>query len=534
MFDSQKLSANDEEDMEDFQDYDDEEHPDLTSKLDEFDDEDEEDEEEEIVVVAAVEVPPPAPAPAGPPPEAPAAEAPKKPAKKATQAAAKKAPAAKKAAVKAPAKPAAKAAPAKKAPAKKAAARKRRPKRLPPRRRPAKKAAAKKAPGQDSRQESAGQEGASQKSAGQEGAGQESRQEKGRKEVAAAYLFTTVRQRSNSSSNASAYSSADRLAGLPENPGRGVALPVACRHRNKLHQFQGDFVFGSRWRRWGRRGFLGFFGHVAGFPPGCDTTLGYSISMPLTACRHVRKMRGGAQSHLLEADDGNFYIVKFRNNPQHRRILVNELVSAVFLKYLQVSAAPAEFILHHARIPGRQPGDLHPSGHPAHPGRPRLALRFAAPRQSGRDGGIRLRSGRAAGRGQQPDRFPGRPGLRQVDGQRRRPPIRLLPRARRGLAGGGQEGVRGGHDRPRLRLQRPQLGVHRLAPAGPVSAQTGLRASALAGRFPALAGPGGAFSRKRSWTGPSARFPRSGWKAKKTNSSNCWKSCCAAARAFRT
>jgi hypothetical protein len=62
MFDSHKLSANDEEDMEDFQDYDDEEHPDLTSKLDEFDDEDEDDEEEEIVVVA-VEVPPPAPAP---------------------------------------------------------------------------------------------------------------------------------------------------------------------------------------------------------------------------------------------------------------------------------------------------------------------------------------------------------------------------------------------------------------------------------------------------------------------------------------
>jgi hypothetical protein len=66
--------------------------------------------------------------------------------------------------------------------------------------------------------------------------------------------------------------------------------------------------------------------------------------MPLTACRHVRKMRGGAQSHLLEADDGNFYIVKFRNNPQHRRILVNEWVSSVFLKYMQVSAAPAGII----------------------------------------------------------------------------------------------------------------------------------------------------------------------------------------------
>ena len=66
--------------------------------------------------------------------------------------------------------------------------------------------------------------------------------------------------------------------------------------------------------------------------------------MPLTARRHVRKMRGGAQSHLLEADDGNFYIVKFQNNPQHRRILVNELVSSVFLKYLQISAAPAALI----------------------------------------------------------------------------------------------------------------------------------------------------------------------------------------------
>src|ERR1700691_2949503 len=90
MFDGQKLSANDEEDMEDFQDYDDEEHPDETSKLDDFDEEDEEDEEEEILVIAAVELPPAA-APAGPP-DASAAAAPKKPAKKATQAAAKKPP----------------------------------------------------------------------------------------------------------------------------------------------------------------------------------------------------------------------------------------------------------------------------------------------------------------------------------------------------------------------------------------------------------------------------------------------------------
>jgi hypothetical protein len=49
-------------------------------------------------------------------------------------------------------------------------------------------------------------------------------------------------------------------------------------------------------------------------------------------------MRGGAQSHLIQADDLQFYVVKFRNNPQHRRILINEAVASVFLRYLQISA----------------------------------------------------------------------------------------------------------------------------------------------------------------------------------------------------
>jgi hypothetical protein len=60
--------------------------------------------------------------------------------------------------------------------------------------------------------------------------------------------------------------------------------------------------------------------------------------MPLNARRHLRKMRGGAQSHLIEADDGGFYVVKFRNNPQHQRVLINESIGWVFLRYLQISA----------------------------------------------------------------------------------------------------------------------------------------------------------------------------------------------------
>jgi HipA-like protein len=60
-------------------------------------------------------------------------------------------------------------------------------------------------------------------------------------------------------------------------------------------------------------------------------------SMPIMARRLIRKMRGGAQSHLIEAEDGHFYVVKFRDNPQHRRILVNELISHVLLRYLQIA-----------------------------------------------------------------------------------------------------------------------------------------------------------------------------------------------------
>jgi hypothetical protein len=66
--------------------------------------------------------------------------------------------------------------------------------------------------------------------------------------------------------------------------------------------------------------------------------------MPINAHRHIRKMRGGAQSHLIEGDDGGFYVVKFLNNPQHRRILTNELVSSIFLRYLQISCAETAII----------------------------------------------------------------------------------------------------------------------------------------------------------------------------------------------
>src|SRR5690348_316214 len=42
----------------------------------------------------------------------------------------------------------------------------------------------------------------------------------------------------------------------------------------------------------------------------------------------IRRMRGGSQPFLMGCNDGCTYIVKFRNNPQHVRILANEMLTS--------------------------------------------------------------------------------------------------------------------------------------------------------------------------------------------------------------
>lgn len=66
--------------------------------------------------------------------------------------------------------------------------------------------------------------------------------------------------------------------------------------------------------------------------------------MPVDASRLIRKVRGGAQAHLIEAADGHCYVVKFVNNPQHRRVLVNDWIGASFLRYLGLSTPEAAVV----------------------------------------------------------------------------------------------------------------------------------------------------------------------------------------------
>src|SRR5213593_2329251 len=44
----------------------------------------------------------------------------------------------------------------------------------------------------------------------------------------------------------------------------------------------------------------------------------------LVATDYIHAMKGGAQSHMLTANDGHAYVVKFANNPQSLRVLANE------------------------------------------------------------------------------------------------------------------------------------------------------------------------------------------------------------------
>jgi len=64
----------------------------------------------------------------------------------------------------------------------------------------------------------------------------------------------------------------------------------------------------------------------------------------VTVTQVVRKMRGGSQAHLIRADDDRYYVVKFLNNPQHRRILINEFLSSALLQHLGLTTPPAVLV----------------------------------------------------------------------------------------------------------------------------------------------------------------------------------------------
>ena len=64
----------------------------------------------------------------------------------------------------------------------------------------------------------------------------------------------------------------------------------------------------------------------------------------ISAVQHLRSLRGGAQSHLLRASDGACYVTKFQNNPQHIRVLANEMLATNLGLALGLPMPPVEVI----------------------------------------------------------------------------------------------------------------------------------------------------------------------------------------------
>ena len=66
--------------------------------------------------------------------------------------------------------------------------------------------------------------------------------------------------------------------------------------------------------------------------------------MAVLAVQQIRRMRGGAQAHLMLGADGNAYIVKFQNNPQHVRVLANELIASRLAAALGLSVPACDVV----------------------------------------------------------------------------------------------------------------------------------------------------------------------------------------------
>jgi len=66
--------------------------------------------------------------------------------------------------------------------------------------------------------------------------------------------------------------------------------------------------------------------------------------LAVIAVQQVRRMRGGAQSHLMLGADDNLYVVKFQNNPQHLRVLANELLATRLAEAVGLTVPVCEVI----------------------------------------------------------------------------------------------------------------------------------------------------------------------------------------------
>ena len=141
-----------------------------------------------------------------------------------------------------------------------------------------------------------------------------------------------------------------RTGGGDEARSRRRAPSQARRRSDKLQQIQSDIFIAARairggyslfhvlppWRCYQKR--------AVEYAATCSGWQAKGISVAVIAVQQIRRMRGGAQSHLMLASDNHLYVVKFRNNPQHVRVLANELLATRLGAAIGLSVPHSEVI----------------------------------------------------------------------------------------------------------------------------------------------------------------------------------------------
>ena len=143
-------------------------------------------------------------------------------------------------------------------------------------------------------------------------------------------------------------------------------------------------------------------------------------SVAVIAIQQIRRMRGGAQSHLMLASDDNLYVVKFRNNPQHVRVLANELLATRLAAAIGLAVPPSRSHRSQRVADPEHTRSEHRAARrgAAMPGRPALRLALGGRADARADG--RLSAPGAVAGGPQSGRVRRRSGTRQVDLQHQR------------------------------------------------------------------------------------------------------------------
>ena len=108
---------------------------------------------------------------------------------------------------------------------------------------------------------------------------------------------------------------------------------------------------------------------------------GGAATLRVRALEFVRRMRGASQPWLVRCEDGDNYVVKFQNNPQHARVLANEMLASRLAQWVHLPVAAAAFVEVSGALIGSNPHlafDLGERREPISPGL-QFGSRFPGP-----------------------------------------------------------------------------------------------------------------------------------------------------------